>query len=112
MSNNKIPLSEISKRFPIKNKSSERSTWGRILLFPLRFLGSILGIDKETISSYNKSSSHQVNVPHHSHVGHSPATFREQNHFDPEKWVIKEMQAEAYHDLVDGKGDCDHDHEH
>ena len=43
----------------------------------------------------------------------SSSAFRQEQAFDYEQWVRKEMAHEAYYKMVDGKGDheCDHDHE-
>ena len=54
-------------------------------------------------------------TPHHdspSHGGGIRDRYRHDQPFDPERAYIDRMQWEAYHDLVDGKGDhdCDHDH--
>lgn len=110
-----IPFSEIKRKYPRSNENQKekKSILQRLLILPFRFVGATLGIDKDTISSYNKSANNTSKVGNSYQLNNSPESLREQYHFDPEKWAIKEMQAEAYNALVDGKGDhecnCGHD---
>lgn len=116
MSDNKS-FSEKIKNGEIKYKQSstnqKKSLKNRAVTLPFKILGAFLGIDKRTITTSkeewegNGSSPASYQTPQQ--------TFREQYRFNPEQWAIKEAQAEAYHDLVDGRGDhedCDCDHEH
>lgn len=113
---NNMSYEELNKKTKSQTKSEKRS-FGKIifefLTWRFRVIPAILGYDDKDVKEPTSARRGQV-----SHGGrpvtppNSGREFREGYHFDPEKWVVKEMQAEAYHDLVDGKGDHDCGHEH
>jgi len=111
--NKEESLSEIVKKFP-RNDNSKQEKKGLLYRIASFFFGgwaSMFGITKETISSGVNYQNGNNGVNHTSYQRPRP-TFKEQQQFDPEKWIIKEMQHEAYNKMVDGKGDhdCEHDH--
>lgn len=111
---NNMSYEELNKKTKSQTKS-EKTSFGKkifkLLTWRLRVLAVIFGYDDKDLT--DSSGPSRGPVSHGGgHVPNPGREFREGYHFDPERWVVKEMQAEAYHDLVDGKGDHDCGHEH
>lgn len=112
-----MSFKDMEKNFAPKTKSEpKRSFLHRMLVLPFKFIGAMFGIDKNTVSSYRKSVSQHSTSENYVSTSNSSSTFREGYHFDPEQEILKRRAADAYMQLVDGRGDsehcdCDHDHD-
>lgn len=113
----RMPLTEIAKKYPRKKEEpKKKGLIGLLLSVPFKFTGAMLGIDKETISSYSKSSKNYKRPIERHHMYGSPEAYRREYRFDPSEAYIRRIQEKAYLDMIDGKGDpephdchCDHD---
>lgn len=71
---------------------------------------NFLGIGTATSSRGTGNSNSQSTSTSYSQPTPPPSRdIRDEYHFDPRQWALKEMQAEAYHSLIDGRGDDDRD---
>lgn len=103
-------LSELKAQAPAEtSKMKRKRVWSKV-----KKVADTLDINLGGTST-SRGSGH----PHHGgHGGHhqpSPASFREEHRFDPERAYWERAQERAYFSMIDGKGDPqphDHDHEH
>lgn len=118
-----LSFEEFEKAFPDASKNGapkNKSLLKTLFLFPFKFFGAILGIDKKTIvrNSSIKNSYNMPNYPHHDNwkeqyradpppVSHAPNPYT----YDP----VAYDNLRIYLQGQDGKGDprppcdCDHD---
>lgn len=90
-------------------RMKRQRTWKKV-----KKVAEILGLDSLGEASSKSRGRHHGGGAHSAPPPQSSsAAFRQEQAFDYEQWVRKEMAAEAYSKLVDGKGDhdCGHDHE-
>lgn len=113
---NNMSFSEYKKNEPPKSKNTKKGkTIKDLLLWRFKVIGAILGVG-------SSSSSKGISERDHGFGGHPPMPgggsqgFREGYRFDPEEEILKRRAADAYMQMVDGRGDppehdchCDHD---
>lgn len=112
---NNMSFSEYKKSEPTKIKEVKKGkTIKDFLLWRFKVLGAIFGVGSSTSSKGTNKMSHGFGG-HPMPNGGSQA-FREGYRFDPEEEILKRRAADAYMQMVDGRGDppehdcnCDHD---
>lgn len=111
-------FNEIEDRNKLRGKARTWKVIKGILGFWPKMLGSMFGLDKESLTSVSKNAPRRGpgefdNVPH---PPQTPQTFREgyKKNFNPYDYDVASQLM--YYKLVDGKGDpeprdchCDHD---
>lgn len=101
-------LNELKAKAPAEtSKMKRKRLWSKV-----KKVADILDIDIGTSSSTKAGGYHYHGGTHQP----SPASFREEHHFDPERAYWERAQEKAYFSMIDGKGDpephdchCDHD---
>ena len=92
-----------------KRKEKSKNFWGKLIENM-----SSLGLLPPVKSDYKGPRGHAHGGSYHSQGGFK-ASYRVDTTPQPrthEQWLVDEMAHQAYHDLVDGKGDHDCGHEH